>query len=258
MTDLKIKILHTLEKNKIHMIPKWKFILYSALCICGAVFAFLIAVFFCSLILFLLSNYGLMYMPFFGIMATIHALRDTPFALLVVTFILLMVSEILTKQFAFSFRRPLAITLLSFTFFAALASFIISQTSAHDYIHAYAKNNDLGMLARAYDRPRPFKDIDGISIIRGEVTSVSTSSFSIKVFDGATVTVYASTTQTQKVLLPKLRDDVIVFGVVTGERFEINAVRLAPQVPFGRPFHEHIREGKFEKPPHEIKALFGK
>ena len=58
MTNLKTKILDTVEKNNIRMIPKWKFVLFSVLGVIGIVFVFLLAVFSFSLVLFVLSKYG--------------------------------------------------------------------------------------------------------------------------------------------------------------------------------------------------------
>lgn len=81
MNNLKTKILETVQKNNIKMIPKWKFVLYSALGVAGVWFTFLVLVFVVSLIFFVLSRYGFLDMPFFGFMQTVHALGAIPFAL---------------------------------------------------------------------------------------------------------------------------------------------------------------------------------
>lgn len=232
MNTLKTTILDTLKKNDIKMIPKWKFILFSSLAITGLVFMFLVIVFLASLILFLLSRYGFMYMPFFGLVHIVHTLRAIPTVLFLCTVVLLVLIEVITRYYSFSFRRPLAVTLLGFTFFALLASFALSQSGIHEYIREYAKNHHINMMSRAYDRPIPFKQIPGVDIIRGVVTESSSSLMVIRLFDGTLVTAYATTTG-DKPHFPEEGNDVIVLGRFVDGKFEIEGVREAPPFPFG-------------------------
>ena len=134
MTNLKTKILDTVEKNNIRMIPKWKFVLFSVLGVIGIVFVFLLAVFSFSLVLFVLSKYGVMHMPFYGLMTALYALNAIPVLLLLVTIVLLIIIELISQQYSFSFRRPLMVTLLVVTSLAVLVSFAVSQTSMHEYV----------------------------------------------------------------------------------------------------------------------------
>jgi hypothetical protein len=50
-----------------------------------------------------------------------------------------------------------------------------------------------------------------------------------------TVEVYASTTLTKVLYVPKIGDDVVVFGAIVGSVFEMVDMRPAPRTPFGGP-----------------------
>jgi hypothetical protein len=237
MTNLKTKILETVRKNNVTMIPRWQFVLYSALGVVGLIFSFLLMIFVLSLILFLLSRYGFMYMPFFGLMATMRALSAIPLVLLLCTVVLLITIEVISRYYSFAFRRPLAVTLLFLTTVAAIISFIISETGVHSYVRGYAHDHHIVVMERMYDRPLPFKPISGVDIIRGEVISSSPTTTMLELFDGTTVIAYATTTGEKILVMPKIGEDVMVFGTFIGERFEIVDVRITPRTPFGERIH---------------------
>jgi hypothetical protein len=239
MTNLKTKILESVHKNNVTMIPKWRFMLHSSLGIFGLGFIFLIAVFFFSLVLFLLSRYGFMYLPFFGFMATMLALQAIPLVLLVCTTALLVLIEVMSRYYSFSFRRPLMVTLLALTSAAAGISFIISETPVHDYIRGYAEEHHMDGVLHMYDRPMPFRGEGAPDILRGEVVAASATSTILRLFDGVTVVAYASSTLMQPLVLPHVGDDVVVFGTIVGDDFEMVDVRPAPHTPFGGPMRVH-------------------
>jgi hypothetical protein len=237
MTNLKTKILESVQKNKVMMIPKWKFVLYSSLGIFGIVFALLLAVFVLSFILFLLSRYGFMYLPFFGFMATMHALEAIPLVLLACTVLLLIVVEVISRYYSFSFRRPLVVTLLAITTGVALISFVISETPVHEYIREYAEDHHIDSVSRMYDRPTPFRGKGMTDVLRGEVLALSATSTTLKLFNGMIVEVYASTTVSKILFVPKVGDDVVVFGSIVGDSFEMVDMRSPPHTFFGGPMH---------------------
>jgi hypothetical protein len=238
MNDLKTKILHTVKHNNIAMIPRWKFVLYSVLGIVGIIFIFFLAVFVLSLIFFVLSRYGFMYLPFFGFLATLHALRAIPLLLLVCTIVLLVIIELISRSYSFSFRRPLAVTLLILTSCAVVASFFVSELGIHDYVRGYARNHHIVMMERMYERPLPLGRVQGdIGILRGEVVTSTPTTTVLRLFDGATVVAYASTTRGDYFIVPSVGDDVMIFGNTIDGHFEIMNIRTTPVPPFGYRMH---------------------
>lgn len=234
MTELKTKIIETLSKGDIKMIPKWRLALYSFGAIFALAFLFLVLIFTLSLIFFILSRYGFMYLPMFGFMTILHTLKAVPLLLLLCTVVLLIVIELISRKYAFSFRRPLAITLLSITTLAVVISFLLSMTSVHEYVRDYAKEHDISLVSNAYKRPLPImygsKDM---TVVRGSVIDSSTDFVVVELFDGTKVKAYASTTAGIS-QLPLVGSDILLFGNFVGEDFEIIGIKNAPREPFGR------------------------
>lgn len=232
MNNLKTKILDAVQKNNLTMIPKWKFVLYSLLGIVGVVFAFLLVVFVVSLILFVLSRYGFMYMPFFGAAHIFQTIGAVPPLLFFVAVLLIILIEVLSRQYAFSFKRPLLVTVLSVTLLATVVGFVVSETKAHEYVKMYAKNNRIRMMEQMYDRPAPLMRRDGMDVIRGEVLSSSATSTTLKLFNETEIIAYVSATDTMYVP-PEVGGDIVIIGSMVDDHFMIMRVRDAKSMHFG-------------------------
>lgn len=236
MTDLKSKLTEHVKNNSIQMVPRWKFVAYSTLGVVGIIFTFLVTVFVVSLILFMLSRYGLMYMPFFGIMASMHALGAVPPLLFGCTIVLLVLIEAISRRYAFSFKRPLFVTLLVVTSGTAIAGFVVSETTMHEHIREFAISNRIEMMKSVYERPVPSKRMDGLDVLRGEVVATTSTTTVLRLFDGTVVTAYATTSKTI-ISAPLVGDDIVVIGNYIGEEFEMSGMHNAPHTPF-RKYHE--------------------
>ncbi len=230
MTELRSKILDIVSKENIKMIPRWKFVLYSVLTVVGLFFIFFLAVFTGSLVLFVLSKYGFLDIPFFDFLKTLHALSAIPLLLLFTTLLLLVVIEIISRSYTFTFRRPLGITLLAITSCTVIASYAVSQTPIHEVIRNYARDHNIDMMKRAYDRPRPFARGADMAVLRGVVTEIGTSTISIRTFDGVIRTVYSSTTNPMFKKF-ELGADVVAFGKMLEDDFEIDRIKVLQKGP---------------------------
>ncbi|MEN9881266.1 MAG: hypothetical protein RLZZ308_449 [Candidatus Parcubacteria bacterium] len=209
MTEIKTKIIDAVKNNKVHMIPKWQFVLYSCLTITSVIFFFLLSIFLFSLVLFVLSRYGILSLPFFEVVRMMHTLRAVPLALLVCTVLLLIIIELISQRYRLASRRPLAVTFMAFASFAVIVSFFISQTSFHEKVRDYAKGRHFDAVVKAYDRPMPFDKRQG-PVIRGTVVSIASSSLVVQLFDSTHVTVMA--TNTSLFINLNNNDDVAIFG----------------------------------------------
>lgn len=227
MTTIKNKILHIVEKNNIRMIPRWQFVLYSVLGILGLFFSFLALVFIASIVVFVLSRYGFMYLPLFGFGATMHLLSSIPIQLGITAIILVFITEILARQYAFAFKKPLIITLLVITGASLIIGFLISLTPMHHTLRNYARMHHMGMMEHMYDRPAPFRDMKGMTVIRGTVIATSTKEVRIRLFDDTEVTVYATTSQ-EFMVLPNYGSEVVVFGNTVDGSFVATIIKVLP------------------------------
>lgn len=232
MTDIKTNILQFVEKNKISMIPRWKFVLYSLLGITLTVFAFVVLTFFGSMIIFILSKYGFLYLPLFGLGGIMHGIRAVPFVLFILTVILIVIVEILVHKYAFSFRKPVITTLLTLTLSAIVFSSLLTLTPMHGKIRQFARESKLDFIYREYDRPLPIKEIGSMTVLRGTIVSTTTDEVTIKLFDETTQIVYASTSIKDN-NLPDIEEDVVVLGHMVDDKFEAIKIRDADNFPFG-------------------------
>lgn len=232
MTDIKTNILQFVEKNKIRMIPHWKFVLYSLLGIALAVFAFIALTFFGSLIIFVLASHGFLYLPLFGLGEIIHEARAIPFILFILTVILIVIVEILVRNYAFSFRKPIVTTLLTLTLSAIVFSFLLTLTPLHSQLRNYARMHNIGFLSHEYDRPLPIKEAGNMTVLRGTVVSTTTDDLTVKLFDNITQVVYASTSIEDN-SFPEVGEDIVIFGHIVDDKFEAIKIRDADTFPFG-------------------------
>lgn len=238
MNNIKTKILDAAQKNTLTMVPKWKFVLYSLLWFIGLVFTFLLVVFVVSLILFVLSRYGFIYMPFFGAAHIFQTIGAVPPLLFLVAVLLIVLIEIISRHYAFSFKRPLLVTVFFVTLLAVVAGFVISETAMHEHVRKYAKNNRITMMEQMYDRPVPIMRRGGMDVIRGEVLVSSPTSTVLKLFNEQEIVAYVSATDTMYIP-PEVGSDVVIIGTLMDDYFRIARVRDAKSMHFG-----NHKEGK--------------
>lgn len=232
MTDIKTNILQFVEKNKISMIPRWKFILYSLLGIALTVFTFVVLTFFGSMIIFVLAKHGFLYLPLFGLGGIMHGIRAVPFVLFILTVILIVIVEILVRKYAFSFRKPVITTLLTLTLSAIVFSSLLTLTPMHLQLRDYARMHNIDFVSREYDRPLPIKETGNMTVLRGVIVSTTTDEVTIKLFDETTQVVYASTSIKDNDL-PDIYEDVVILGHIVDDKFEAIKIRDADSFPFG-------------------------
>lgn len=253
MTELKTKIIESLTRDNIKMIPKWRLILYSFGFVTALLFLFLIVIFTLSLIFFVLSRYGFMYLPVFGFMTIIHTLKAVPLLLLLCTVVLLIVIEVVSRKYAFSFKRPLALTLLFTTSLAVVFSFLVGVTPMHEYIRDYAREHDITVMSDVYRRPLPLRTGGDVTILRGSVLTSSTTFITLELFDGVEVKAYASTSL-KGITLPRVDDDVLLFGSFVGSNFVMIGIKNAPNIPFEKRKRERGMRESMKTQPNQIQT----
>lgn len=235
MTHIKQHIEEMVHKSGVKMIPRWKFVLYSSLGIVGLIFTFFALIFITSLILFLLSKYGFLYLPFFGFGAALHGVTAIPGLLVTLGIVLVILVELLARHYSFSFKKPLLVTISVIVLGATLIGYAVSLTSFHEVVRDYARKGHMGGgMMHAYDRPLPFKKEKGMTVVRGVVIATTSTTFSVQAYDEEVTMVFASSTD-DKFVFPMIGDDILVFGKVNDGKFEVIGVRARPS------FERHLR-----------------
>jgi hypothetical protein len=231
MTNIKNTILTFVQENKITMIPRWKFILYSTLTLSAIAFLFLVLIFVVSLIFFVLSRYGFIFMPMFGFLASFHAITAVPVALFACALLILVVIEAISRKYSFVFKKPLALTVVILTLLAIGIGFAVGMTPMHEYIRDYAREHNINILREAYKRPMPkFPSTKGVPL-HGKLIATTSETYRLGIFEGEDVIVYASSTFIKQIE-PKLGEHVLFFGTFAGEDFIATEIHKAPKAPF--------------------------
>lgn len=240
MTELKQHILDAVKHNKLHMIPKWQFVLYSILAIVGVVFLVVVAVFVSSLGLFVFSRYGLLTLPLKDFISLLHAIHVLPLILFLTAMLFVIVVELIARRYTFFARRPLFVTLGGVTLSVLVVGFIVSDTPLHEYVREYAKTHRIELMSRMYDRPLRRGEMKDMIVIRGELQEKTRTTARVLQFNEEVVEVSATSTQAvQDLRVLENGDDVAVFGVVQKNN-TIDIVRITKagsMTPFGKPPH---------------------
>lgn len=220
MTTIKNNILQFVEKNKINMIPRWRFVLYSLLWAVLLIFFWALLVFIGSMVVFTLTVHGLLYLPLFGMGEVIHSIRSIPTILVLLMIILVLVIELISRQYAFTFRRPMLITLCMVTLSSIVLSFVLPLTPVHLQLNEFSRKHNLAFVG--YGRPEPISDKE-TTILRGIVMATSTYTVTLRLFDESIHLVHATSTSVW--YMPEIGDDVVVFGRFTDFGFEAIEMR---------------------------------
>lgn len=184
---IKDKILEKIKKGEVKMKPKIYFVL-RAILFAGIFILFLIfAFFFLSFIHFYLISSGIWYLPKFGFEGFFVLLKSLPWFLIILALGLILILEILSRKFSFSFKKPVLFSLFGIILIVFLGSFLFIKSNVHPRLLLEAKEgkifSPISPMYLKYGLPK-FKEFQ-----RGIIERVSTSSIFIKRGDGEMIEV---------------------------------------------------------------------
>lgn len=177
---LKEKILSKINRGEVKMKPRLYFFLTGILFLIIFSFFFIISFFLVSFIHFHLISSGIWYLPHFGAKGVLIFFKSLPWALIILTIILILLLEFLSRKFSFSFKKPILISLLIIIFLVFLGSFFVTKGNIHPRLLLRAKERKIPLLEPLYlkySAPR-FPEFH-----RGAIEKVSTSSLFIRGMD---------------------------------------------------------------------------
>ena len=221
--SIKSDILEAIHEGKITMRPKWHFMLRSTLAIAGGVIIALTLLYLASLIIFVLRQDGVWFVPVFGPRGWFAFLISLPWLLIWLVLVFIVILEILVRHFAFAYRRPLLYSALAILCLVVLGGFLVAATGLHRHFGRYAVRNGLPFAGPLYrDAGRPTLP----DVRRGKVLNTTTTGFIMKSIPGDIVRV---------IITPRTRlpygmdlipgDGVIVFGHGTATTVEAFGMR---------------------------------
>lgn len=207
--------------GKARMRPAWHFGLLTILWTLGILIVLFTTILLVSFIIFTMRQTGAMSAPAFGLRGLSPLLSAIPWLLVVFSGLGVLVLELLSRHFAFAYRKPLLRTLALIVGLAVIGGVLFARTPMHQRLFDRAARGGLPIAGPMYQRYG--FGADG-AIHPGIITSLSGGVMTLSSRRGASITVRITDAT-------DVADDVLAVGrpvIVLGERdgASINALGI--------------------------------
>lgn len=161
------RVLEAIKTGEVAMRPRWHFVLKTILLIVGGVIVVLGLVYVSSLILFVLRQSGVIFVPIFGFRGIGIFLKSLPWILIILVMIFVALLEMLVRRYAFAYRQPLLYSIAGILVVISIGAFIVGQTPLHGQVFRYAEDHHVPVMDPMYRRfiRQPIPDMN-----MGEIT----------------------------------------------------------------------------------------
>lgn len=144
------KVVSKIEKGELKMRPKAYFIIKTILIVGLLILAFLLALYFGSLIIFILRINDILLFHGMGFQVIRSILLSFPWYLVFLVFVLVILVEAVAKRFHLIYRKPLIVSLFIILVLVFLSSFLIEKSSLHHSFFRLAEQERLPLAGRMY------------------------------------------------------------------------------------------------------------
>ena len=228
---LREAVLEAIKKGKVHMRPRWHFVLRAWLFAVGCLLVFLTALYLTSLVIFALQQTGNWFAPDFGSRGWRHLFFVFPWVLTVLALACILVLELLVRYYTFAYRRPILLSLVLVLVIALGGGHVVARTSFHQRISSFSVRHRVPFAADYYrhfgmPRMRPIH----LGMASGTLTLVEPN-------EEEFVVSYGLETRRRPGMVLTLGDTVVVFGDQasgTVRAFEIREVPAGFNFPMSR------------------------
>lgn len=212
-------VMSAIRKGEVRMRPRWHFALLSLLSLVGAAIVFLTLLYTSSLAVYFLRESGALFVPSFGARGWSTLAYTTPWTLLLLIAAFVFVLELLVRRYAFVYKKPLLISMLSIAALVVLGGFFVGQTPLHREIRTFAEHGDIPAFVGTVYGPA-LRGAPPPDMFRGEIVKAEKGMFVILDEGGSGTTSIILTARTR---LPhgedfREKDRIVVVGdvVATG------------------------------------------
>lgn len=131
MNEQTEKIIAEIQKEKIVMKPKIYFLLQGFMVFFGLVISFLATIYVVSLFVFFFKLRGAYNFPGFNLLAMKDLLLSLPIVIMLVATGLIVVLYWFSRRFAFTYRRPVILSLMGVILLVILGGFLVAASPVH-------------------------------------------------------------------------------------------------------------------------------
>ena len=205
------------------MRPKWHFILRAVLFAMGIIILLLILVYLASLLVFMLQENGVWFLPVFGSRGWYEFLRSLPWILVALLMMFVGVLEVLVRRYSFAYRQPLLYSAIAIVILMLAGGGLVAGTPFHGRFSRFSEENKLPFAGDFY---RSLHAQRLKNVHRGIIAGVAVDGFTMKNRHGEQLHIVV-TPQTRFPLGTDLNegDGVLVFGARNDDTVQAVGVR---------------------------------
>jgi len=202
------KVMEAIERGEVRMRPRWHFALLSLLYSTGAVILFFGLVYAVSLVVFLLKQSGVWFLPGFGSRGWWEFFRALPWLIVALLAVFVVVLEVLIRKFAFVYRKSVVTSAVGAVALVVGLGVLLAETPLHPHVARLATHGTFPGLRALYRPPRlPLEDA-----LRGKIIGFTERGFVIEDVRGTSSVILTSATRRPYGEDLSLGDIVILIG----------------------------------------------
>ncbi|MCA9356747.1 hypothetical protein H6784_06055 [Candidatus Nomurabacteria bacterium] len=243
MNNLASKIIQKIKDGEVNMQPRWHFVFKTALMMVGIVIVSLVAVYLFSFVIFTLHKSGLWLAPQFGYRGMMMFVVGTPWLLLSILGLFILLLYILVSHFSFSYRKPLVYSMVGVVLFVIMVSSLIQFYGFHERMQSFSEQHHVPGLRSFYqdsDQQRP------PGMVQGKIIGVRAGGFVLDTDSEEELLVDVSReTKMPPDVVISIGAEVLVFGERKEDTVYAFGVRPAT-VDNHRQFRPNMRRGDFD------------
>lgn len=217
-------VLKAIEAGKIKMLPKWHFVLRAALVIVGIVLISLVLLYLVSFIIFILRQTGTLFIPGSGLYGINLFLESTPWLLVGIAVVFIVLLQILIKKYAFGYGKPLMYSAIGIIIFVIFGGALVEMSPLHRNLFRQAEDRGLpfaGAIYKQYGTRR----IGNITI--GPIVEVIDTGYKIESRENENVNVIVTPQTRMPIGITfKLGDIIVVFGHRKDNMVSADGIRI--------------------------------
>lgn len=210
--SLEKNVMEKIRSGRVHMRPRWKFVLSGALAALGGIILLLTLLYIASFAFFELRQSGALFVPVFGMRGVFAFFAALPVVLIVLLLLFLVILEVLVRRYRVGYRTPLLVSVLAVLAIVLAGGWALDQTRIHDDLMRQASLPG-GLPAPLSMLYRPDSDhVQGI--YHGTIVSMIPGGFLLSDDNGAGTTTILIDPSTRLPLGDQFTvgDQVVVFG----------------------------------------------
>jgi hypothetical protein len=206
-------VMDAIRSGRVHMRPRWKFILSGALAALGVIILVFTLLFITSFAIFTLRETGVLFTPVFGMRGLFKFFAELPLILIVLLVLFVVVLEILVRRYRVGYRTPLLVSVVAILVIVVVGGYGVERTRVHEMILHQARMPDGGLpppIAIMYRAG--VQHVPGV--FHGTIVSIIPGGFLLVDQNvGATTTVYVGpSTMVPQGAKFQPGEEVVVFG----------------------------------------------